>query len=89
MDRGRRPELKSDEFLRWIAIVVEIISILVEIVRRLCVHLLGFGVKWRREYACYPLAATALNINKYDFFSTRFRAFGGPGLSGSVLLAYR
>ena len=34
LDRGRRPELKSDEFSRWIAMVVEIIPILVEIARR-------------------------------------------------------
>ena len=34
LDRGRRPELKSDEFSRWIAMVVKILTILVEIARR-------------------------------------------------------
>ena len=34
LDTGRRPELKSDEFLVVTAMVIEIISILVEIARR-------------------------------------------------------
>ena len=34
LDRGRRPELKSDEFLKTIPIVIEIISILLEIAGR-------------------------------------------------------
>ena len=42
---GRRPKLKSDEFSKSNPIVIKIISILVEIERRLCVHLLGFGVR--------------------------------------------
>ena len=44
LDSGRRPKLKSDEFFEVPPLVVEIISISVEIVRRLGVHLLGFGV---------------------------------------------
>ena len=34
LDTGRRPELKSDEFSKSTPIVIEIISILVEIERR-------------------------------------------------------
>ena len=41
---GRRPESKSVDFCEVPPLVIEIISILVEIARRLCVHLLGFGV---------------------------------------------
>ena len=42
---GRRPELKADDFSEVPPVVVEIISILVEIARRLCYHLLGFEVR--------------------------------------------
>ena len=42
---GRRPDSKSNEFSVTTPLVVEIISILVEIARRLCYHLLGFEVQ--------------------------------------------
>ena len=41
---GRRPESKSDEFSLTTPLIVEIISILVEISRRLSYRLLGFEV---------------------------------------------
>ena len=44
LEMGRRPELKSDEFLIRSILCNEIMSILVEIARRLCHHLLGFEV---------------------------------------------
>ena len=34
LDMGRRPELNSDEFSKTLPVVIEIISILVEIARR-------------------------------------------------------
>ena len=44
LESGRRPELKSVQFSIFTKGVVEKISMLVEIARRLCIHLLGFGV---------------------------------------------
>ena len=49
LEWGRRPELKSGDTFRFTlpnpkGLVSEIISILVEIARRLCYHLLGFEV---------------------------------------------
>ena len=49
LEMGRRPELKSDEFLIRSILCNEIMSILVEIARILCHHLLGFEVLAPRE----------------------------------------
>ena len=70
LEMGRRPELKSDEFLIRSILCNEIMSILVEIARRLCHHLLGF------EVACG--ATCSLGASRRErasaFFKGRSRA---------------